>query len=134
MLHRSLITKKFMPRNAFIIAFTALTLWLLGNWIGVHGHFCFDGQEPPVSVHVHLDGHTAHDHYPDEEHTDADVDLLQLVIAKLSKIDLGLVLLAVLSLLLTPRLPRPVFVRYLTRLFHSIPYARPLLRAPPLPA
>lgn len=123
-----------MSRNAFHIAFVALTLWLLGNWIGLHGHFCFDGQEPPVSVHIHLNGHSAHDHHPDEEHLDADLDLLQLVVAKLSKIDLGLALLAVLSLLLTPHLPRPVFTRYLTRLFQPSPYARPLLRGPPSPA
>lgn len=123
-----------MRKSAHQIAFAALILWLLGNWIGLHGHFCFDGQEPPVSVHVHLDGHSTHDHHPEEEHLDADVDLLQMVIAKLSKVDPGLMLLAVLLLLLVSPARRLFFSRYQTRPLHSFPYSRPLLRGPPLPA
>jgi len=123
-----------MRKSAHQIAFAALILWLLGNWIGLHGHFCFDGQEPPVSVHVHLDGQSTHDHHPEEEHLDADVDLLQMVIAKLSKVDPGLMLLAVLLLLLVSPARRLVFSRYQSRPSNPFPYSRPLLRGPPFPA
>ncbi len=126
-----------MSRLSHQFAFVALILWLLGNWLGAHGHFCFDGQEPPVSVHVHLDGHHSHEHQhhqDDAEHKDADVELVQLVIAKISKIDIGLILLAVLSLLLVFQPQRITHTRYTVLLPHHRPFARPLLRAPPLTA
>ena len=102
--------------------------------MGVHGHFCFDGQEPPVSVHVHMDAHSPHDHHPDEVHQDADVDLLQLVIAKISKIELGFLLLMVVSLLIATHRQR-VFIPLYSRLVPSTcPFAHPPLRAPPFTA
>jgi hypothetical protein len=87
-----------MHKPSHQFAFIALLLWLLGNCIGLHGHFCFDGQEPPVSVHMHMEGHSPHDHHPDEEHLDADVELLQLVIP-----------VASLPSLPSPYLPLPIF-------------------------
>lgn len=115
------------------IAFLALALWLLSNWAGAHGHFCFDGQEPPVSVHMHLDGHEVHDHHPDEVHQDADIELTQSALAKLSKIDLGLVLLAALALALLI-LPTPVYTSAYRSFYPRVfLYWRPLLRAPPVP-
>ena len=124
----------FMPERSYQFAFIALALWLLSNWAGAHGHFCFDGQEPPISVHMHLDGHEVHDHHPDEVHQDADIELPQSALAKLSKIDLGLVLLAALALLLLI-LPASIFTKAYRR-FYPPPslYWRPLLRAPPLTA
>jgi hypothetical protein len=89
-----------MPTLSPHVAFLAFALWLLSNWAGAHGHYCFDGQEPPISVHMHLDGHEVHDHHPEEVHQDADIELGKSVLAKLSKIDLGLVLLAALALVL----------------------------------
>jgi hypothetical protein len=115
------------------IAFIALVLWLLGNWLGTHGHFCFDGQEPMVSVHVHLD-QGEHDHHDDEVHQDADLDLSQLAPAKVNKVDLGLILLATLSLLLVI-VPCLLFNSIYRCSFPSFGfYYRPPLRAPPLPA
>lgn len=123
-----------MHKSSHQFAFIALFLWLLGNCIGLHGHFCFDGQEPPVSVHMHVDGHSPHDHHPGEEHLDADVELLQLVIAKVGKIDVGAILLAVLSLLPIFRTRHSPATRYLFFPPASPPHTRPLLRAPPLAA
>jgi hypothetical protein len=113
------------------LAFLALVIWLITSWSGAHGHLCFDGQEPPVSVHMHTLGeHT--DHAVDEQHVDADIDLSQPFLAKLTKIDLPLLIAAALVLAV---------------LFHknSIPVSnyspgyssrraglRPPLRAPPV--
>ena len=121
-----------MPQRSYQFAFIALTLWLLSNWAGAHGHFCFDGQEPPISVHMHLDGHEPHSHHPDEVHQDADIELTQSVLAKLSKIDLGLILLAALALALLI-LPTPLFTSAYRAFYPSISlHWRPLLRAPPV--
>lgn len=121
-----------MPKLSPHYAFLALAFWLLSNWAGAHGHFCFDGQEPPISVHVHLDGHEVHDHHPDEVHQDADIELTPSALAKLSKIDLGLVLLAALALALLI-LPTPIFTSAYRAFYPRISlHWRPLLRAPPV--
>lgn len=122
-----------MSKRSYQFAFVALVLWLLGSWLGAHGHFCFDGQEPPVSVHLHMLGDHP-DHHDDEVHQDADVDLLQSAIAKLSKLDQTLILLAVVALLLVI-LPRQLLAsRYSPFVPTHIPFARPMLRAPPFTA
>lgn len=123
-----------MPKLSPHYAFVALIFWLLSSWAGAHGHFCFDGQEPPISVHMHLDGHEVHDHHPDEVHQDADIELGQSVLAKLSKVDLGLVLLAALALVLLI-LPRARFPHVYSGFYPPrSPHWRPLLRAPPFTA
>lgn len=123
-----------MPRFSHHFAFIALTLWLLANWGGAYAHLCFDGQEPPLSMHLQLQHMDEAEHHPDEVHQDLDVEFLQSVIAKLSKIDLGLVLLAVLTLLLAPRQQRIITTRYRFLLPHKTPHTWPPLRAPPLTA
>lgn len=122
-----------MSRRSHQFAFVAFVLWLLGNMMGTYGHFCFDGQEPPVSVHINMLGdHPGH--HADEQHQDADLDLLQSAIAKLSKLDQHLILLAVIALLLVFQ-PRPLLVnRYVPFVPIHIPFARPPLRAPPFTA
>lgn len=124
-----------MTKPSHLFAFLALALWLLGNWMGAHSHFCFDGQEPPVSVHMHMHMLGEHpEHHGDEEHQDADVDLLQSVLAKLTKLDQGLLLLA-LVLLLLPRQTRPhLRGRYRPFAPAITPFVRPRLRAPPFTA
>jgi hypothetical protein len=120
-----------MPKLSPHFAFLALALWLLGNWAGAHGHFCFDGQEPPVSVHMDvMDGHL--EHHGNEVHQDADIELDQTLLAKLGKIELGLILFAAALLLLI--LPKPVFTCIYHPFYPRISlHRRPLLRAPPLP-
>lgn len=121
-------------RASFQFAFVAFTLWLLSNWAGAHGHFCFDGQEPPISVHMHLDGHEVHDHHPDEVHQDADIELSKSVLAKLGKIDLTLVLLATLTLGLLV-LPTRILIGFYKPLYSPpLFYALPPSRAPPFTA
>lgn len=121
------------PKFAHQFAFVAFALWLLGSLLGAHGHFCFDGQEPPVSVHMHaLSDHP--EHHADEEHQDADVDLLQSVIAKVSQLDLGLLLLAVISLLLVQHTKSILVSRYSAFIPTPIPFTHPPLRAPPFTA
>ena len=120
-----------MPKLSPHLAFVALAFWLLSNWAGAHGHFCFDGQEPPVSVHMDvMGGHL--EHHGDEVHQDADIELTQSALAKLSKIDLGLILLAALALALLI-LPTPVFTSAYRAFYPRVfLYWRPLLRAPPV--
>ncbi len=122
-----------MPKLSHQFAFLAFALWLLGNWLGAHGHFCFDGQEPPVSVHMHMLGDHP-EHHADEEHQDADVDLLQSAIAKLTKLDQGLMLLAVVALLLVLQPKSALVSRYSPVIPTRIPFTRPPLRAPPFAA
>ncbi len=123
----------FMSKPSYHFAFVAFALWLLGSWLGAHGHFCFDGQEPPVSVHMHMLGDHP-EHHADEDHQDADVDLLQSAIAKLTKLDQSLILLTVITLLLVLQRTQVLVSHYSSFIPAHIPFARPLLRAPPLTA
>jgi hypothetical protein len=109
----------------------ALFFWLLVSWSGAHGHLCFDGLEPPISYHLDMIGdHPEHDSA--EQHQDVDVDLQQLMLAKLSKIDLPLALLAAAFVLLFWGLHRFVPLAYLTpRTSHARRW-RPPLRGPPV--
>lgn len=134
MLVASLIEKIPMSKPSHQFAFAALLLWLLANWGGAYGHLCFDGQEPPLSIHLQLQHMDELEHHPDEVHQDRDVDVLQSVLAKLSKIDLNVILLAVLALLLF--IPPPqVFTRRIVAFIPTrFPHLRPPLRAPPFSA
>jgi hypothetical protein len=119
-----------MSRPFYPFAFIALVCWLLSSWAGAYGHFCFDGQEPLVSVHMEMVGD--HDeHHPEEVHQDADIKLLQSVIAKLVSIDGALLLLAALALVFLV-IPRTIFYARYCSLYYCVSlHWRPLLRAPP---
>jgi hypothetical protein len=120
-----------MPKLSSHFAFLAFIFWLLGNWVGAHGHFCFDGQEPPVSVHMGvISDHV--EHPADAGHQDANIDLVQSVLAKLSKVEVGLILLSLLALALLI-LPTAIFITAYRRFYPRISlHWRPLLRAPPV--
>jgi hypothetical protein len=60
------------------LLFAALVMWLLTGWAGARGHFCFDGNEPPMSVHMELVGDHP-EHSSADVHMDVDVDLWQLM-------------------------------------------------------
>lgn len=117
-----------------ILALMALAIWLLASWSGAHGHLCFDGQEPPVTVHMELLGDHP-EHGDNERHVDADLDVSQLLIVKLVKIDLPLLMVAALLLVLLFKQSSTLTVFYF-RIFSSrLIGFRPPLRAPPaLPA
>jgi len=115
-------------------AFSVLIIWLLASWSGAHGHLCFDGQEPPISIHMDTLGNHP-EHHQDEAHTDKDINLDQAAPTKLPKIDLPLLIAATLLLAMLFQNLR-VFTSY-----YSCNYVRrriglrPPLRAPPvLPA
>ena len=63
----------FQPRVAVVtLLMAALSLmWLTG----AHQHLCFDGLEPPATLHHLVDGgdHEEH-HRPESGHLDADVE------------------------------------------------------------
>lgn len=104
----------------------------MASWAGVHGHYCFDGQEPPISIHLdNVDTHKGHD--VDSAHIDMDVDLSQSVVAKLLKFDatLPLLLVAIFVFFVLPKAP---FFFSLSQAFHPcrIVGLRPLPRAPPV--
>jgi hypothetical protein len=113
----------------------ALTVFVasLGS-VHAHVHLCFDGQEPPASIHAADAGehHDHHDFERDAEHDDLDVDLKGQALLK----SFGQDLLAVTtSPLRYPAPPAP--------LTHTLAnshadgarappqYSRPELRGPP---
>ncbi len=86
-----------------------------------------------MSVHMHaLNDHP--EHHADEEHQDADVDLLQSAIAKLSNLDWHLVLPALFVLLLALQPKSILPSRYCALIPARVPFLYPPLRAPPLTA
>lgn len=112
------------------LAFVALIFWLLASWSGAHGHFCFDGQEPPLSMHMDMLGEHP-EHTNAEQHADADIDVLQFAFAKLVKIDLPFLITALLLLavlFVKPSVAIPYYSRYYSRRIIGL---RPPLRAPP---
>ena len=106
-----------------------------------HLHFCFDGQEPPVSVHMDDMGVPHTQHELSNPHSDAELSLTNNVVIK--KIEGGLdvpikffaatLILLTLSFICTSgglQIPR---TRRSPIAFTSISFAfRPPLRAPPL--
>lgn len=114
-----------------IVSLIALAIWLVTSMSGAHGHLCFDGQEPPLTVHMEMLGnHPEHD--INEKHVDADVDLNQFFLTKLVKIDLPFLIAGALFLVLLFRQPIH-FVSFYSRVFSSrLIGLRPPLRAPPV--
>lgn len=109
----------------------ALLAWLMTSWTGVHGHFCFDGQEPPVSLHVDVIGHQTH--MPSESHQDIDLDASQSVLAKHLKFHPLLpVLLAAIFVLLAVPATQLFFFRLVAHHLRRRAGLRPPLRAPPV--
>lgn len=124
--------KKLFCRKTLVYA--SLLFWLLASISGMHGHYCFDGQEPPVSVHLEVMAEHA-EHHEDERHVDADVDLFKLVFAKIVKIDVPLLLTALVFLLTLSTHQQIFFSRYSRHYSRRVIGLRPPLRAPPvLPA
>ncbi len=102
---------------------------------GAHLHLCFDGGEPPASLH--LMDHGLHHGAPgmDAGHQDADMAVAGEVLVKLAELDLDLpvLLLAALlvwSVLQAPRQPVPGYRNPFA--FYAARTLRPPLRGPPL--
>jgi hypothetical protein len=113
----------------FAIAFLAM------RTAGAHAHLCFDGNEPPASVHVgDFDTHHQSDNQG-PKHSDRDVNLIGDTLAKKSDndgaFDLPVLVRAALAIPapIKTTLPR---LRSLPAGTVSVPHMRPPLRAPPL--
>ena len=123
-----------MSKPSHHFAFAALILWLLASWGGAYGHLCFDGKEPPISVHLQLLHMDEAGHHPDEVHQDLDVELLNSAVAKNGKTDIGPIIFAALLLILCFH-PQRIFAGTHVSLLLSSPlHERPPLRAPPFTA
>lgn len=96
---------------------------------GAHLHLCFDGGEPPASLHLLDDG--VHHYVPGmgEEHQDADIAVAGEVLVKFAKLSLDLPAPVVWSLLQAPRQPAPGYRKPLSP--SALIFLRPPLRAPP---
>lgn len=124
--------------NYKLLAFAALFFWLITGLNGAHGHFCFDGQEPPVSLHLGVaSDHQEHVHEDlheqsalQQQHMDMDVDFSQNLVIKFFKFDLPILLLAALVLLIC-LLPVRVSVTYQLIILRRFFTFHPPLRAPP---
>lgn len=98
---------------------------------GAHLHLCFDGSEPPASLHFEDAGH-----HPDHHvaHDDVDVSLLADALTKTGKLglDLPLLLLAAFCLSFLLRASPQAFRRRAALDLRPPPaHLRPLLRGPP---
>lgn len=100
---------------------------------GAHLHLCFDGSEPPASLHVTDSGHHP-DHHDDRAHADRDVPLVGDALTKSGKWGLDLPLLLTALWLVTV-----LFARLRITAADSPPpsasrprFCRPPLRGPPL--
>jgi hypothetical protein len=94
-----------------------------------HLHFCLDGQEAPVALHM-ADGALHNDaHHVDDEHADRDVDLLESAFAKKTGSDAKVFVLALICVLLLSAVTRseriPISQRW-------VPFFDPLRLRPPL--
>lgn len=105
---------------------------------GAHVHYCLDGSEPPVSLHVSRDlgHHPIGDDQLDIKHADIDVRLITAALVKKSDEGSGAsALLAVFVGLPFLRLqPKQFFTAFdfLSPLRARLLYACPPLRGPPL--
>jgi hypothetical protein len=136
-------TKRWAWLTAFSLLFAGLTN------AHAHVHYCFDGQEPPASVHIvdaldhhhavgHLDEHALdheladQEHGADGDHDDLDLDLPNQALAKSVKHDLATIAPLVVW---TPA--HDTARSYSTVRHVAVPprppplYSRPLLRGPP---
>ena len=125
------------PR-AWLLALACLTL-LFMQMGGAHLHLCFDGNEPPASVHLtdgdhHADHHGGH-HATGEVHSDLDVPLANDVLTKPAKLslDLPLLLLTLLWLGVLGTIRQDERPRDPPQTFATSPQLHlPPLRGPPL--
>jgi len=124
-------------RFQWFVAAMCLSLLILRVG-GMHLHFCFDGSEPPVSLHLPDSGvHHVDEHAAGETHSDRDVPVANDALVKKSNtFDVTLALFAFALLLF---LVAPVSrLRPISRESALVPddpsRLRPPLRGPPLPA
>ncbi len=105
-----------------------------GRLTGAHLHLCFDGSEPPLTLHAGDSAHVDH-HAGETHHEDMDVEPLGDLLAKSAQVLMLAVLSATILLLALLAPPRRLMAgdRESLRLPRSPPrFLRPPLRAPPI--
>jgi len=126
---------RFAKRSRFLIATLCVAIVAL-RVAGVYAHFCMDGSEPPISIHVADSGfHHLDEAGAGEDHSDREIALASDAVVKKPSGDLDLSLVAAVCALLLFALTRP---RELFA-FPSVPARgrsartrlRPPLRGPP---
>ena len=118
--------------NVVLLTLLCVTI-LLARVGGAHLHLCFDGSEPPASLHFNEVDHQA-EHHTDAEHDDLDISAVGDVVTKsgLSSLDLPALLLVVLLLSLLTTLYKPAHTRPAHAFAASPPFLLPPSRGPPL--
>lgn len=114
-------------------AYLALLIWVVASLSGMHGHYCFDGGEPPVSVHFDtVDGPDADHNASNKMHIDVDNNPAQTNVIKSLTLDLPFLALALFLVFAWP------IVRGQSNYHSKTPSSwltvtgfRPPLRAPP---
>ena len=123
-----MVSKRWTWLAAFALLFAGLTN------AHSHVHYCFDGQEPPASVHL-VDG-TDHEHElpgqsDGEEHDDLDLDVPNQALAKAVKYDLPAITPQVFTVAFEPSPPGALGDAVDSPPAPDPRYAHPQLRAPP---
>ncbi|QSX33796.1 hypothetical protein JYB87_00635 [Shewanella avicenniae] len=115
------------------LASYALLIWFVASLSWMHLHYCFDGGEPPLSIHFNALDISDVEHFTsDTEHIDVDTNPVQKSVIKVFNLDLPFIALAFFILFVWPivRGQRFIFVKSLSvRL--TLTWLRPPLRAPP---
>jgi hypothetical protein len=124
------VKKLFLHRN---YAYAALLVWLIASLSGMHGHYCFDGAEPPVSVHFDVvDGPDADHDVANKMHVDVDNNPAQTNAIKILSIDLPFLALALLLVFVWPIVRGQGYNLSKTpSSWLTVTNLRPPLRAPP---
>lgn len=100
--------KALLRQHKFLIWSLCVAL-LAVRIAGAHWHLCFDGSEPPATVHVG-DGTVGHHGDHRAEHSDVDLNLVDNGLLKLlgKQLAIALALVALFTLLLQPRRSAPI--------------------------
>jgi hypothetical protein len=120
-------------RHPFILLL-ALLAFAFGRLTGAHLHLCFDGSEPPLTLHTADSAHVDH-HAGETHHEDLDVEPLGDLLAKSAQLVMLAVFAAAILLLalLAPPWRLLAIDRESLRLPRPPPrFLRPPLRAPPV--
>jgi len=99
----------------------------------MHGHYCFDGSEPPVSVHFDMVNMHDAEHSPlDKTHIDAETNPSQTTLMKILALDLPFLAIAFLLIFVWPIIRTQGYTLSKTpSSWLTVTNLRPPLRAPP---
>jgi len=119
----------YRKRGVLLILF----IWLFASLSGMHGHYCFDGLEPPVSVHFDALGNHDHDHEDFAKgHKDLDSKPTSMTFLKWLGIHLPFIAAALWLLFIWPAIRVQNFTYFNTpSTWLTVTGLRPPLRAPP---